>query len=93
MISKRTDEAEVLAREAKVMKAGRKSVKHRLGAEVCAATSERTKSEDHSLMERVVERSNSWLAYQRVIQNKGAPGVDGLTVAEFKDWLRCTGRA
>jgi RNA-directed DNA polymerase len=39
-------------------------------------------------MERVVERSNLWLAYQRVVQNKGAPGVDGLTVAEFKDWLK-----
>jgi RNA-directed DNA polymerase len=36
----------------------------------------------------VVERSNLWLAYQRVVQNKGAPGVDGLTVAEFKDWLK-----
>ncbi len=39
-------------------------------------------------MERVVERSNLWLAYQRVVQNKGAPGVDELTVAEFKDWLK-----
>jgi len=39
-------------------------------------------------MEQVVERSNLWLAYQRVVQNKGAPGVDGLTVAEFKDWLK-----
>jgi RNA-directed DNA polymerase len=39
-------------------------------------------------MERVVERSNLWLAYQRVVQNKGAPGVDGLAVAEFKDWLK-----
>jgi RNA-directed DNA polymerase len=39
-------------------------------------------------MERVVERSNLWLAYQRVVRNKGAPGVDDLTVAEFKDWLK-----
>jgi RNA-directed DNA polymerase len=39
-------------------------------------------------MERVVERSNLWLAYQRVVQNKGAPGVDDLTVAEFRDWLK-----
>ena len=39
-------------------------------------------------MERVVERSNLWLAYQRVVQNKGAPGVDDLTVAGFKDWLK-----
>jgi len=39
-------------------------------------------------MERVVERSNLWLAYQRVVRNKGAPGVDDLTVAEFRDWLK-----
>jgi retron-type reverse transcriptase len=28
-----------------------------------------------------------WLAYQRVVRNRGAAGVDGVTVAEFKDWL------
>jgi RNA-directed DNA polymerase len=39
-------------------------------------------------MERVVERSNLWSAYQRVVRNKGAPGVDDLTVTEFKDWLK-----
>jgi RNA-directed DNA polymerase len=36
----------------------------------------------------VVERSNLRLAYQRVVENKGAPGVDDVTVAEFKDWLK-----
>jgi len=88
MISKRTEEAEAPARVAEAVKAGRKSVKRRLGAEVRAATSEQTNSEDHLLMEQVVERSNLWLAYQRVVQNKGAAGVDALTVAEFKDWLK-----
>jgi len=39
-------------------------------------------------MERVVERSNLWSAYQRVVRNKGAPGVDDLAVTEFKDWLK-----
>jgi RNA-directed DNA polymerase len=39
-------------------------------------------------MEQVVERSNLWSAYQRVVQNKGAPGVDDLAVTEFKDWLK-----
>ncbi|OGA51614.1 MAG: hypothetical protein A3F74_09440 [Betaproteobacteria bacterium RIFCSPLOWO2_12_FULL_62_58] len=39
-------------------------------------------------MESVVERGNMRLAYQRVVENKGAPGVDGLTVTEFKDWLK-----
>lgn len=87
MISKRTDEAEAPTRGTETQGAGRKSSTRRLGAEVRAATPEQTKSEDH-LMEQVVERSNLWLAYQRVVQNKGAPGVDGLTVAAFKDWLK-----
>jgi RNA-directed DNA polymerase len=88
MISKRIDEAEALDRETETQGAGRNPHTRRLGAEVRAATSGRTKSEDHSLMERVVERSNMGLAYQRVVANKGAPGVDGVTVAEFKDWLK-----
>jgi RNA-directed DNA polymerase len=57
------------------------------GVEVETATVGRTKSEDCATMERVVERANVWLAYQRVVGNKGAAGVDGVTVAEFKDWL------
>ena len=32
--------------------------------------------------------SNLWRAYERVVQNKGAAGVDGLTVTEFKAWLQ-----
>ncbi|HET8875696.1 MAG TPA: group II intron reverse transcriptase/maturase, partial [Casimicrobiaceae bacterium] len=40
----------------------------------------RTKAEAaaSSLMEAVVERGNLWLAYQRVVENKGAAGVDAL---------------
>jgi len=87
MISKRTDEAEALARGTDTQGAGRKSSTGRFGAEVRAATFEQTKSEDR-LMEQVVERSNLWSAYQRVVQNKGAPGVDDLAVSEFKDWLK-----
>ena len=39
-------------------------------------------------MEAVVERSNMFRAYERVVKNQGAPGVDGLTVSEFKPWLQ-----
>jgi RNA-directed DNA polymerase len=88
MVSKRTEEAEASEREAKAVRAGRQSATRCLGAEGRPATPEQTKSEDRPLMERVVERSNLWLAYQRVVQNKGAPGVDDLGVAEFKDWLK-----
>lgn len=39
-------------------------------------------------MEAVVERGNVWAAYRRVVENKGAAGVDGVTVLQFKDWLK-----
>jgi RNA-directed DNA polymerase len=88
MISKRSDEAEVPARVATVQGAGQKPSASQRGAELGTATSGRTKSEDHGLMEEVVERSNLKLAYQRVVENKGAPGVDDVSVPEFKDWLK-----
>ena len=88
MISKQSDEAEAPARVAEAKGAGRKPSANRGGAELGAATCGRTKSEDHRLMEEVVERSNLQLAYQRVVKNKGAPGVDGVPVTEFKDWLK-----
>ena len=39
------------------------------------------------LMERVCERGNLNRAYKRVKANKGAPGVDGMTVGELYGWL------
>src|SRR5580692_7510182 len=88
MISKRSEEAGAPARVAEARGAGQKPSANRRGAELGAATSGGTKSEDHRLMEEVVERSNLQLAYQRVVKNKGAPGVDGVPVTEFKDWLK-----
>jgi RNA-directed DNA polymerase len=88
MVSKRSDEAEALARVAEAGGAGQKPRTKRGGAELGTAISGRTKSEDHRLMEEVVERSNLQLAYQRVVKNKGAPGADGLSILEFKDWLK-----
>ena len=87
MISMRTAEAEALARAAESRGAERNSGTAPPGAEVCTATSEQTKSENHELMERVVERSNLRLAYQRVVENKGAAGIDEMPVSELKDWL------
>jgi len=58
------------------------------GAEVNATTRTRTKAESSELMEAVVERGNLRLAYQRVVENKGAAGVDGLGIAEFKSHLQ-----
>ena len=88
MISTRSDEAEALARVAEVRGAGQKLSTKRGGAELGTATCGRTKSEDHELMERVVDLSNLRSAYRRVVANKGAPGVDDVTVFELRDWLK-----
>jgi group II intron reverse transcriptase/maturase len=40
------------------------------------------------LMDTVCERGNLKLAYRRVIENKGAAGVDGIGIAGFKDHLK-----
>ena len=36
------------------------------------------------LMESILERKNMKSAIKRVIKNKGAPGVDGMTVRQIK---------
>jgi RNA-directed DNA polymerase len=40
------------------------------------------------LMERVCERENLNRAYKRVKANRGAPGVDGMTVEELYGWVQ-----
>lgn len=58
------------------------------GAEVRTTTDEQTKPEALQRMEAVVERGNMMCAYKRVLENHGAPGVDGLTTDELKPWLQ-----
>jgi RNA-directed DNA polymerase len=69
---------------------GRKSVVAAACAEADRATRTRTKAgvATTSLMDAVVERGNLMLAYQRVVENKGAAGVDELAVSELKDHLK-----
>ena len=66
----------------------RNSSMTRMGAEIGTAADGQTKAERRRLMETVVERNNLWLAYERVMRNKGAAGVDGLGVFDFKAWLQ-----
>ncbi len=40
------------------------------------------------MMEAVVERENMISAYKRVMRNRGAAGVDGMTVTELKSYLQ-----
>lgn len=84
----RTDEAQARVSGACAEGEGRQSSRAAMGAEARAAAVEQTNAEGPRLMEAVVERGNVWSAYRRVVANKGAPGVDGVTVAEFKDWLK-----
>jgi RNA-directed DNA polymerase len=69
---------------------GRNPVVAAACAEADMATCARTKAgvAATSLMEAVVERGNLKLAYQRVVENKGAAGVDQLAVSELKEHLK-----
>ena len=40
------------------------------------------------LLEKILERDNLNRAFKRVKANKGAPGVDGMTIDETLSWLR-----
>jgi len=51
-----------------------------------AANGNERSGSDH-LMELVVERSNARAALKRVRQNKGGPGIDGMTVDELPEYL------
>lgn len=42
----------------------------------------------NDLLESMLEGENLRLAYKRVVQNGGAPGVDGVTVAELQAYLK-----
>jgi RNA-directed DNA polymerase len=61
------------------------------GVETDVTTRLRTKAgleQASELMDTVCERGNLKLAYRRVIENKGAAGVDGIGIAGFKDHLK-----
>ena len=82
------DKAEAHASAADAGKGRRNLPGSSAGAEAYATAAGETKPEAPRRMEAVVERSNMQCAYERVVANEGAPGVDGLTVAELKPWLK-----
>jgi RNA-directed DNA polymerase len=51
------------------------------------AAKERKRALTQDLMERVTQVHNLNKAWKRVKANKGAPGVDGMTVDELREWL------
>jgi RNA-directed DNA polymerase len=84
----RVDEAQTGAGPARAASSGRNPQGAVLGAETRTAAVGQTKAEELRPMEAIVERSNLLDAYRRVVQNKGAAGVDGVSVDEFWDWLK-----
>jgi RNA-directed DNA polymerase len=84
----RTDEATRRGTAPDMEDDGRKPSWAMPGAEASTAADGRTKAEGPRQMAAVVERSNLWQAYERVMRNKGAAGVDGLTLPDFKAWLQ-----
>ena len=51
-----------------------------------------TAGRSQNLLEAILYRDNLNRAYKRVKANKGAPGVDGMTVEEARPWLKEHGK-
>jgi retron-type reverse transcriptase len=47
-----------------------------------------SRKDQDDLLEKMLEGDNLRLAYKRVVQNGGAPGVDGVTVAQLQAYLK-----
>ena len=59
-----------------------------LGASRVTARREHSGPEAEQLMEAVVERENMWSALKQVERNSGSAGVDKMTVAQLRAYLR-----
>lgn len=59
-----------------------------LGALSDTATRDNSEPEAEQLLEAVVERKNMWLALKQVERNRGAAGVDNMTVGQLRSYLR-----
>ena len=70
----------------------RDSVEHKEYAGVYSTENQEVKEKDGAdLLEKVLNRDNLNKAYKRVKANKGASGVDGMTVEEALPWLKENG--
>ena len=67
----------------------RDSVEHKEYAEAYSTEGQKVEERDGAdLLEKVLDRENLNRAYKRVKANKGASGVDGMTVDEALPWLK-----
>ena len=66
----------------------RDSAEHEGYAEVQRVGDQETEEQGGaSLLDRILSRGNLNEAYKRVKSNKGAPGIDGMTVYVVLPWL------
>lgn len=56
--------------------------------EQASTASNRKRALTDNLMERVCDRDNLNRAYKRVKANRGAPGIDGMTVHKLAGWIK-----
>lgn len=68
--------------------AGRNPAGTEVRVEADAEAHSWTNAEPNALMERVLERQNLMRAYQRVVSNKGAAGIDQMPVTALKAHLQ-----
>ena len=67
----------------------RDSVEHKEYAEACSTENREVAERDGAdLLQKVLDRDNLNRAYKRVKANKGACGVDGMTIEEALPWLK-----
>ena len=72
----------------------RDSVEHEEYAEAYSiGNREKTETDNADLLEKVLDRDNLNRAYKRVKANKGAAGIDGMSVEEALPWLKENGNA
>ncbi|MGZ6240688.1 MAG: group II intron reverse transcriptase/maturase, partial [Syntrophales bacterium] len=73
--------------DSRMVTGGTRESKER-GRQTSAAAKENTRPEETMLMEKVLHRENLRRALRRVITNKGAPGIDGMTVEALTPYLK-----
>jgi RNA-directed DNA polymerase len=66
---------------------GRKPQVAGIGAASVTGIREHSAPETNGLMEEIISRGNMMVAYNRVMRNKGAPGVDNMPVTALKAHL------
>jgi len=76
-------------RHARPKGGGRKPPEQGLGASNTTARSQPSPPEvEVRLMDEIVSRANMMAAYHRVMANKGAAGIDRMTVEQLQPYLR-----